>query len=232
MKASGEATCHDRRVTAIPLTATRSAALVCVLTLAASGCGLSAELDRERNPDRSPTPTPTLTLPMPTSPASDSPRVEPSPAVPVQPAGCPPSGVRVDAGLVDGAMGLRAMTLTLTNCGDKPYKVDGYPAVLVLDESGLPIPGVRTAEGTDEVSMAPKDPGPEPLTLAPGAAAQAVLYWRTNAESGLYLRVGPAKGRDERTVRLEYPLDIGPENVLGTTAWRPSGATGSSAPGR
>ncbi|MET7703492.1 DUF4232 domain-containing protein [Streptomyces sp. NPDC005485] len=217
-------------MTAIPVTATRSAALACVLVLAASGCGLSAELDRERNPDRSPTPTPTLTWPTTAAPAPVSPLPEPSPTVPVQPAGCPPSGVRVEAGPVDGAMGLRAMTLTLTNCGDKPYKVDGYPAVLVLDETGLPIPGVRTAEGTDDVSMAPPDPGPEPLTLAPGAAAQAGLYWRMNNEDSPYLRVGPAKGRDERTVRLESPLDIGPENVLATTAWRPARATGSSTP--
>lgn len=231
MTASAQTACDDRRVIAIRPRPPRYAALVCVLALAASGCGLSAELDRERNPDRSPTPTPTLSVaPTLAVPAPASPSVEPSPAVPVQPAGCPSSGVRVDAGPVDGAMGLRAMTLTLTNCGHKPYKLDGYPAVLVLDETGLPIPGVHTAQGTEGVSMAPKDPGPEPLTLAPGEAAQAGLYWRMNAEAGPYLRVGSAQGRDERTVRLADPLDIGPENTLGTTAWRAPTEPGSSTP--
>ena len=100
---------------AIRLGPSRNAALACVLALAASGCGLSAELDRERNPDRTPTPSQTRAAPPSATP-------EPSPAVPVQPEhGCPRSGVRVDTGPVNAAMGLRAMSLTLTNCGERPY---------------------------------------------------------------------------------------------------------------
>jgi hypothetical protein len=213
-------------VIAIRLTWTRPAALACLLALATSGCGLSAELDRERNPDRSPTPTPTRAAPPPVSAAP-----EPSLYVPLQrAAGCPSSGVRVDTGPVDGAMGLRAMTLTLTNCGDRPYKLNGYPSVLVLAEEGLPIVGVRTVEGTDKVPMAPHDPGAKPLTLGPGERAQAGLYWRMNAEDGPYLRVAPQQGRAATNVRLQEPLDIGPENTLGTTAWAPVKEPGSSTP--
>ncbi|MFJ8510859.1 DUF4232 domain-containing protein [Streptomyces avermitilis] len=210
---------------AIRLKPTRCAALACLLALAASGCGLSAELDRERNPERKPTPSPTRAIPSPTRaaapPASATP--EPSPVVPVQPErGCPPSGLRVDTGPVDAAMGLRAMTLTLTNCGKRSYEVNGYPSVRVLDEAGTPLPGVRTVEGTDKVFMAPHDPGPDPLTLAPGETARAGLYWRMGAEDGTYLRVAPKTGRDAMNVRPQEPLDIGPENTLGTTAWAPA----------
>ncbi|MFD9438670.1 DUF4232 domain-containing protein [Streptomyces sp. NPDC060006] len=201
-----------------------SAALVCLLTLTASGCGLSAELDRESNPEREPTPTPTLTVeppPRPSAPPSATP--EPSPAVSgLQEQACPASGLRFHADRGDGAMGLRAMGLDVTNCGSKPYELNGYPAVTVLDSTGAPIAGVRTVQGTDEVSMAPEDPGPRPLTLEPGESAHASLYWRMHNQDGVYLRVAPEKGDDTVTVRPPYPLDIGPENILGTTAWRPS----------
>jgi hypothetical protein len=190
-----------------------------VLALGASGCGLSAELDRERNPERSPTPTPTpartRAAPPPVTAAPETP-----PDVPVQPArGCPPSGVRFGTGRVDGAMGLRAMTLTLVNCGERPYRLDGYPFVRVLDETGAPLTGVSTAEGTDKVFMAPESQGPKPLTVAPGETAHAALYWRMGAEDGTFLHVGPQKNRDDLNIRPLEPLDIGPENILGTTPW-------------
>ncbi|WP_314412309.1 DUF4232 domain-containing protein [Streptomyces sp. DSM 40484] len=207
----------------------RRAALVCLLVLTpvlgASGCGLSAELDRESNPERTPTPTPSRPAPPPVSiePLPSPAASEPSPAVPGQQAeGCPESGLRFAADQGDAAMGLRAMGLDVTNCGDEPYELNGYPAVTVLDGSGEAFPGVRTVQGTDQVSMAPEDPGPRPLTLAPGESAHAALYWRMNNTSGVYLRVAPKKGDDTVTVRPPYPLDIGPENVLGTTAWQPS----------
>ncbi|MFF6994906.1 DUF4232 domain-containing protein [Streptomyces sp. NPDC008313] len=205
----------------------RAVALVCVLALGASACGLSAELDRERNPERTPTPTPTRTTPAPApapSPVETAPPPVPSataPHVPVQQArGCPASGVRIDPGPIDGAMGLRAMSLVLTNCGEHPHTLNGYPAVTVLDETGAPIPGVRTVRGTEEVPVAPADPGPGPLTLAPGDTARAGLYWRMAAEPGPYLRVAPETGQKTRNVHLTDPLDIGPENVLGTTPWQ------------
>jgi hypothetical protein len=204
-------------VIAIRLKWTRPAALACLLTPATSGCGLSAELDRERNPERKPTPTQTRAAP---PPASASATPEPSPSVPVQQArGCPSSGVRIDAGRVDAAMGLRGMTLTLTNCGKTSRIVNGYPSVRVLDETGAPLTGVHTVEGTDQVPMAPDSPRPEPFKLAPGETAHAVLYWRMAAEDGTYLRVAPDKGRDTVNIRPQEPLDIGPENTLGTTAW-------------
>lgn len=205
---------------AIRRTSLRYALLVTVLTLCASGCGLSTELEREVDPDPERPPATTRPpTPPPAPPASVTP--DASPSVPVQPGqGCPPSGVRFGTGLVDAAMGLRATTLTVTNCSSEPYELNGYPVVAVLDESGAAMKGVRTVEGTDEVSMAPEDPGPRPLTLAPGETAGAGLYWRMNAEKGIFVRVAARKGDDVTTVRAEDYLDIGPENVLGTTAWK------------
>ncbi|MGI5193742.1 DUF4232 domain-containing protein [Streptomyces sp. CA-288835] len=193
-----------------------AAVLVCLLALSASGCGLSAELERERNPD--PGPRPSSTPPA----VSAAPVPESSASVPVQAAGgCPSSGVRLGTGLINGAMGLRGMTLTLTNCGERPFELNGYPSVTVLDEAGEPFPDVRTVEGTDQVPMASGGPGPEPLTLAPGETAQAGLVWRMHAEDGVYLRVTPQKGHETVTVRPEQALDIGPDNVLGTSPWKP-----------
>ncbi|MER5219278.1 DUF4232 domain-containing protein [Streptomyces flaveus] len=197
----------------------RFAVLACLLALSASGCGLSGELERELNPDPKPPPSPSLTASVEPPPAVTP---EASPSVPVQEeSGCPSSGVRIGTELVQGAMGLRATSLTLTNCGSRPYELNGYPSIQVLDEAGAPLTGVRTVEGTDEVSMAPEDPGPEPLTLAPGESAYASLYWRMNNEKGIYLRVAPMEGREVTTVRAEDYLDIGPDNVLGTSPWKP-----------
>ncbi|WP_152776887.1 DUF4232 domain-containing protein [Streptomyces spongiae] len=206
---------------AIRRSSSRYALLVSVLALCASGCGLSTELDRELDPD--PSRPPATTRPPEPSPVSPSGAVTPdaSPSVPVQPQqGCPPSGVRFGTELVNAAMGLRATTLTVTNCSSKPYELNGYPSVTVLDESGAPMKGVRAVEGTDKVPMAPQDPGPEPVTLAPGETAGAGLYWRVAVEKGMFLRVAPRKGDDVTTVRVQDYLDIGPENVLGATPWK------------
>jgi len=186
-----------------------------------TGCGLSAEFDRERNPERRPTPTPTRTAPP--APVAPAPSPSASASVPVQRAeGCPASGLRFVADEGNAAMGLRAMGLDVINCGEKTRELNGYPAITVLDGSGAPFPEVRTVEGTDKVPMASKDPGPRRLTLAPGESAHASLYWRMHAEDGVYLRVAAKQGEATATIRPPYPLDIGPDNVLGTTAWQPS----------
>ncbi|MEW2400494.1 DUF4232 domain-containing protein [Streptomyces sp. NPDC046862] len=206
---------------AIRRTSSRYALLFGVLALCASGCGLSTELDRELDPDPERPPATSRAPEPPPAPPSASVTPDASPSVRVQPQeGCPPSGVRFGTELVNAAMGLRATTLTLTNCSSKPYELKGYPSVTVLDESGAAMKGVRTVEGTDEVPMAPEDPGPQPLTLAPGETAGAALYWRMNTGKSTFLRVAPGKGDDVTTVRAEDYLDIGPENVLGTTAWK------------
>ncbi|MFF3613030.1 DUF4232 domain-containing protein [Streptomyces sp. NPDC002580] len=201
--------------------------LALLVTTATAGCGLTAEIDREHDPERTSAPVPGPSATGADTP--DPPRVEvpvpaiTDPAVRVQQAhGCPASGLRLGTGPGDAAMGLRGMTLVLTNCGKRPYTVDGHPALAgVLDPQGATITGVRCVTGTDKVFMAPKDPGPHRFTLRPGESATAVLHWRMAAEEGAYLRVAPQKGQDVVTLRLPDPLDIGPDNILGTTAWAP-----------
>ncbi|MFJ6833525.1 DUF4232 domain-containing protein [Streptomyces sp. NPDC091209] len=214
----------------------RPVVLACLVATATSGCGLSAEIDRERDPGRTSAPDPVPSVvgtdaahaPHAAGTSTGDPLVIVVPGAPKalplqQDRGCPPSGLRLDAGPVDAAMGLRGMTLTLTDCGKRPYKVNGHPAVThVLDGEGAPITGVHSVVGTDKVPMAPADPGPEPFTLHPGDSARAVLYWRMAAQYGTYLRVAPQKGQDAVILRLPAFLDIGPDNTLGTTAWAPA----------
>ncbi|MER5470106.1 DUF4232 domain-containing protein [Streptomyces sp. NPDC002935] len=207
----------------------RPVVLACLMVTVTSGCGLGAELDRERDPERTAAPVPSavgtdasdpLRIEPPELPSS-VPVPSPSGSVPgLQGSGCPRSGLRLATGPVNAAMGLRATTLVLTNCGKRPYAVDGYPDVVgVLGPEGAPITGVHDVVGTDKVPMAPEDPGPSPFTLRPGDSARAGLYWRMAAEDGTYLRVAPHKGQGVVTLPLADPFDIGPENTLGTTAW-------------
>ncbi|MEU8795251.1 DUF4232 domain-containing protein [Streptomyces sp. NPDC048643] len=213
----------------------RPVVLACLVMTVTSGCGLSAELDRERDPARTAVPFPApsavgtdgsagLRIEPPELPSS-APSPSPSGAVAGrQGSGCPASGLRFGTGPVDAAMGLRAVTLTLTNCGKRPYAVDGYPDVVaVLGPEGARITGVRAVAGTDQVPMAPPDPGAKAFTLRPGERARAGLYWRMAAEEGSYLRVAPRAGQAVVTLPLPDPLDIGPRNTLGATAWVPAG---------
>ncbi|MFJ6573206.1 DUF4232 domain-containing protein [Streptomyces sp. NPDC091292] len=196
-------------------------ALAAVVLLAGTtaACGLGAEIDRERNPERRPTPTPTP--PSPSPPPMPAPtaglELPPTPEAP-SPTGCPASGVRLTSEPVQGAMGLRMMTLTLTNCGSKPYTLDGYPSLTVLDESEEPMTGVQAVQGTEAVT-AGDSARPARLTLRTGESAISNLAWRMNSEWTPYLRVVPRPGDAPVTVHIPDRLDIGPENRLGMSAW-------------
>jgi hypothetical protein len=219
------------------------------------------ELDRERNPERRPTPTQTRAAP-PTASASATP--EPSPSVPVQQAcGCPLSGVRIDAGRVDAAMGLRGMTLTLTNCGKMSRMVNGYRSCgLSRSEptqphapNGLGRTGPRRTRprGSDTHPVRGPIPGGQfPARSGHMGAArgdgEALNHHSGGAgapHAGTVLGVPDrtitvartaqataSPEADHHTIELNrpracspasswQPLDIGPENTLGTTAGTP-----------
>ncbi|MWA14680.1 DUF4232 domain-containing protein [Streptomyces sp. BA2] len=216
-------------------------AVLAAVVLLASGCGLSEELERERDPGRtapaegdrsseggrssegdgwsasadpvSPTEAPVVTGP------------DPVPDVPSP--SCPASGVRIEAGMVDAAMGLRAMTVTLINCGKDTYRLNGYPKLRVLDEHREPL-DVQILEGPEPVTTM-DDPGPRPVPLKRGEAAHTVLVWRntvtdttTTAVSGTYLKVTPAPGTRPGTVTPQGRIDLGNTGRIGTTAWQRS----------
>ncbi|HEY2669131.1 MAG TPA: DUF4232 domain-containing protein, partial [Rugosimonospora sp.] len=91
------------------------------------------------------------------------------------PVACPQPGVVIRVGAVDGAMGLRALGIEMTNCADQPYTVDGYPVVRVLDGDRKPI-DVEIGLGTSTITIDPGlDTAPQPVTLPPGGEATATV---------------------------------------------------------
>ncbi|MFJ2214667.1 DUF4232 domain-containing protein [Streptomyces sp. NPDC101062] len=189
----------------------------------ATGCSsLKEELDRERDPARTATPEPAA--PEPASP-TDRPVPPLTSTTPSAPAAtCPESGVRITPGLVQGAMGLRAMTVTLTNCGTRTYELNGYPGVRVLDEDRTPY-DIEVLKGTDAIHMAGPAPDPAPVTLKPGESARSGLTWRMMSpdSSTTYLEVAPAPGTHPQTMEtLDGPLDLADTGQLGTTPWQKS----------
>ncbi|MGA4956972.1 DUF4232 domain-containing protein [Streptomyces lavendulocolor] len=150
-------------------------------------------------------------------------RITASPAPP--PAGCPASGVRVEAGTTEAAMGLRALGLVLHNCGAEPFRVSGYPEVAVLGERGEAL-DVTVREGSDVDSTA----RPSTFLLAPGQRARASAVWRNTvtrtdvvATNGTHLRVTPGAGAAAQTVAPADggPLDLGNTGTLEVTPWKP-----------
>nr|WP_319739320.1 MULTISPECIES: DUF4232 domain-containing protein [unclassified Streptomyces] len=135
-------------------------------------------------------------------------------------ADCPSSGVVVDMGEVQAALGHRAVGLTLTNCGSKPYRVDGYPSVRVLDDEGEPLP-VKVNPGSSYMGT---DPGPKEIMLKPGKSLHSLLAWVSTATGGDLiegdaLEIAPAPGLEARTFPLKGS-DVRLLDELNMTAWR------------
>ncbi|MGW6918413.1 DUF4232 domain-containing protein [Kitasatospora sp. NPDC054939] len=157
-----------------------------------------------------PSPTPTPTAPPPT---------------------CSPAGMLLRTEEPNAAMGLRATTVRLTNCGTEPLTLDGYPAVRVLDGEHRPL-DIAVGRGTSGITVLPSfDPGVKRFTLKPGATARFGLVWRNTVaasdkvpDDGRYLEITPATG----AARHEVPLwlDLGTTGKLGVSAWEPDPTTG------
>ncbi|MFF7633247.1 DUF4232 domain-containing protein [Kitasatospora sp. NPDC008050] len=151
-------------------------------------------------------------------------RAVPTSEAPVAAGVCPPSGIRVAAGEVEAAMGLRAMGLRLTNCGSGAYRVNGYPRLQVLDEERKPVDGIRILQGTDRIATGVvPDAAPQPVTLQPGESASATLAWRNTTGSGdpvnvPYVRVTAQTGAPSVIVTPE--LDLGTTGQIGASAWK------------
>ncbi|WP_211481204.1 DUF4232 domain-containing protein [Actinopolyspora xinjiangensis] len=170
------------------------------------------------------------------SPATTT--VRPTPTTASAAADCPETGVRLTTDSVDVAMGLRVMRVELANCGDRPYALDGYPRVRVLDEDREPL-DVRAERGSADIATVDGfDDPPEAITLRPGEHAETLLMWRnTNASMnapvvGEYLRIAPARGRpwqpvvpvgrergSSRQDRDAITMNLGSTAKLGVRAW-------------
>ncbi|WP_165969854.1 DUF4232 domain-containing protein [Nonomuraea terrae] len=183
-------------------------ALCVVLCLA--GCGVEA-----------------ATAPSPTVRDPHHPLASPPPTVwsPSPAPTCSGPGTIVAAGLVDAAMGLRAQTVTLTNCGDEVRTVRGYPRVRLLDGDGEPL-DIEIDEGAQQVTTAVKDPGPRTVTLRPGRSAMFAVVWRNTYTD---ISRPPALGTTlvVRGHRVPGNVDLGSTGVLGVTAWEPVKESGT-----
>ncbi|GIH14133.1 DUF4232 domain-containing protein [Rugosimonospora africana] len=141
-------------------------------------------------------------------------------------AACPDPGVVIRIGDVDAAMGLRALTVSMTNCGDRPYQANGYPAVRVLGDDHKPL-DVRVAPGTSDITVDPAlTAAPRPVTLQPGGTATAVVMWRNLvtdstvvATTGTYLEIAPTTGAPAQTVTPKGGIDLGNTGKLGVGPW-------------
>ncbi|MEG3629832.1 DUF4232 domain-containing protein [Streptomyces poriticola] len=145
---------------------------------------------------------------------SDVKRV-PADEAPAPAGSCPESGVRLYADQGDAAMGLRVVGLHLENCGGRPYRLDGHPALELLDEDHRPVDGVEIVHGSGDIATLPGyDVPARAVTLKPGESASAGMAWRNTTGGGTavnvpYVRVAARDGAD--------PVMVAPELDLGTT---------------
>ncbi|MCX5067933.1 DUF4232 domain-containing protein [Micromonospora lupini] len=140
-------------------------------------------------------------------------------------ADCPASGVRIRSTGGDAAMGLRALGVELINCGERPYRLNGYPVLWVLDEQRKPII-LSVVNGAKEITSGFDEP-PRPVTLQRGERAVATVLWRnlvTDSEvvatAGTYLTVAPSAGQPAEEVDPDGPVDVGNTGQIGVSAWK------------
>jgi Protein of unknown function (DUF4232) len=141
---------------------------------------------------------------------------------------CPATGVRLEFDEVEAAMGLRALGVHLINCGRSKYRVNGYPAVSLLDEKRAVLK-VRVLRGITDISGAiPNWEGPpRPVTLKPGEHATALLVWRNTYDdirnpsvNAPLVKVAPLADRPAQILPLAGGMDLGSTGRLGTSPWR------------
>ncbi|WP_439678794.1 DUF4232 domain-containing protein [Embleya sp. MST-111070] len=146
------------------------------------------------------------------------------PTTPTPPADCPESGVRLTAEEPEAAMGLRAMTLTMANCGNAPRTVTGYPSLRVLDahRAGLSVdidPGAASITTMESLQAKPRS-----VTLHPGEQAVSVVVWRNTVTAGssqnaLHLDVEPLPGQARQQIPVPGGIDLGTTARLGIGPW-------------
>ncbi|MEU7040799.1 DUF4232 domain-containing protein [Streptomyces varsoviensis] len=151
-------------------------------------------------------------------------RTVPAAEAPAKDGACPPSGTRVYADDGDAAMGLRAVSIHLENCGSEVTQLNGYPKLQLLDAAHKPAEGVRVLHGGSAISTGTgADGAPRPIALKPGERAYAVMVWRNTVENGEpvnapYVRVRAKEGAAPVIVTPE--LDLGTTGKLGIGPWK------------
>ncbi|MGW0559190.1 DUF4232 domain-containing protein [Streptomyces sp. NPDC003016] len=145
-------------------------------------------------------------------------------APPASPAGTPPGRCssgrpEVSMGEVQAALGHRAVGLTLTNCGEEPHQVYGYPTVQALGTDGKVL-DIWVNRGSSYMGQ---DKGPASVILDPGESVRSLLSWTSNPSAGRLrqaaaLAIAAAPGEKARKFPLEGEMRTVDELTL--TAWR------------
>ncbi|WP_165953916.1 DUF4232 domain-containing protein [Streptomyces sp. 8K308] len=140
---------------------------------------------------------------------------------------CPASGARVTPDVIDAAMGLRAGTIRLTNCGTEPYTVEGHPELILVGDDGVETLDIAVQHDTAEItaSLNGFDEPPRPVTLEPGEAAWATIAWRNTTDlsgppvDARFVDVIPAPGEDAQRIMPDGGIDLGTTGRLAVSPW-------------
>ncbi len=171
-------------------------------------------------------------------------RSVPAAEAPSRGGACPSSGVHLYSDEGDAAMGLRVVGILLENCGTRPYRLNGYPQLQLLDGDHRPVDGVKILRGGSAIATGTGADGePRQLVLQPGERAHSGLVWRNTTGGGdavnvPYARVRPQPGAPAVMVTPE--LDLGMTGQLGVGPWKKDetrapgggGTSGAQAPDR
>ncbi|MFD4670544.1 DUF4232 domain-containing protein [Lentzea sp. NPDC058450] len=153
-------------------------------------------------------------------------------------AGAPPSSAaeQCDSGLsfttdsTSAAMGLRLMSVEVTNCGTEPLQLNGYPQVKVLDAERAQL-DVAILEGSGGIATLDGfDTPPQPITVPPGESAKSAFVWRNTHASvdpplvGEHVDIAAAPGGTWQPLVATSPqstvlIDLGSTGRLGVRAW-------------
>ncbi|MEU5884246.1 DUF4232 domain-containing protein [Spirillospora sp. NPDC047279] len=163
------------------------------------------------------------------TPSADDVRLPPTTPPAPAPAACPDPGVRISTGEIDAAMGLRAMNVEMVNCGTRPFTVNGYPDVRVLDGRRGPLK-LKISHGSAPVATVESFNVPaQRFVLPPGGRATSGLLWRNTvtdasavAANGAFLDIAPDERSPRQIVPSGHAIDLGNTGRLALSPWKPS----------
>ncbi|HEV7978652.1 DUF4232 domain-containing protein [Amycolatopsis sp.] len=178
----------------------RNSVFAVLLLVSMSACGQAVGAP--------PVSAPPTTMPTVWEPTSEAP----------EPTTCPASGIHYGAGVIEAALGHRAVVLTLANCGQAPQEINGYPDVRVLGPWRQPL-DVRVNHDSSYMAT---DPGPAKVTLVTGEKLLSVVSWSAtvmdgDTVTGAALSVTTVPG--EAPQILTVKTDLGTTGEVDVTAW-------------
>lgn len=140
------------------------------------------------------------------------------------------TGVRFTANGTGAAMGLRVMSVEVTNCGSEPVELNGYPQVKVLDAQHGQL-DVAILEGSGGIAAIEGfDDAPQPITVPPGESARSAFLWRNTHASvdpplvGKHVDIAATPGDGWQPLvpasqQGSIHIDLGSTGRIGVQAW-------------